>query len=668
MKQQMEMAQHVELKRTISNQPKIDIGVVSLYVNGRRCLVNIDFNSFIYEPELSISKDNERTTIPLDRIVSIWTCRCHRGDERKCYAKNKPCYCPCLSVNSDFPFNSEPIDPSAKNQPSFIIKLFYAQSTEKDGYRLEMLSLAAHDSVNNMAGLDARRASEHILLDIAFKIKDTIDAFNRPKRLLMFVNPFGGARQATKIFETKVKPILQLACVDYDVTVTKRANQARETLLEMEDLSIYDGIPPIKLGIIPAGSTDAIVFATNGNKDPVNSLLSILLNRTINIDVAAVHHRGEDRLIRYTASFLGYGFFGDTLIDSERNRWLGPKRYDWAGIKKFFSHRLYSGEIKMCIEQKDGSPKQYNPCGPNCCNCIRAGKKSRQVLSEEESPACISIRGRFLAINAATVSGRCGKSKYGMSPMAHIGNGCTDLILVYKCSRWNYLRYLLSVALSNRSPFDFNFVDTYRVREFEFNPIIEPHKRNGYTFEKEIDYDFFDAVDEAADEMNQNGTELSKKKSRSNKGKIGSRSKRNANANYSLGSSVWNCDGEVTKEAAIHVKVHCQLIQMFATGFDVDRLLFGRATKILVIHVTGIDKNLYFMISFGVWLESANFGTTFWTFNLIIIGASSIPIISSHPPQYGQWIQCRMLITLVRIDHHQLVFGKQCTTASSATI
>lgn len=31
-------------------------------------------------------------------------------------------------------------------------------------------------------------------------------------------------------------------------------------------------------------------------------------------------------------------------------------------------------------------------------------------------------------------------------------------------------------------------------------------------------------------------------------------------------TSVWNCDGEIISEPAIHVRVHCQLISVFGTG------------------------------------------------------------------------------------------------------
>lgn len=41
--------------------------------------------------------------------------------------------------------------------------------------------------------------------------------FDRPKRLLIFVNPHGGKKQAKKIFRNKVKPLFQLANIEMEV-------------------------------------------------------------------------------------------------------------------------------------------------------------------------------------------------------------------------------------------------------------------------------------------------------------------------------------------------------------------------------------------------------------------------------------------------------------------
>lgn len=66
------------------------------------------------------------------------------------------------------------------------------------------------------------------------------------------------------------------------------------------------------------------------------------------------------------------------------------------------------------------------------CFCITETKRGWQV-----------IRGKFLAINAACMSCACPRSPKGLSPSAHLANGTADLILVRKCSRFDFLRHLL---------------------------------------------------------------------------------------------------------------------------------------------------------------------------------------------------------------------------------
>ena len=37
--------------------------------------------------------------------------------------------------------------------------------------------------------------------------------------------------------------------------------------------------------------------------------------------------------------YVRYGFYGDVIAESEKHRWMGPKRYDYAGTKVFLKHR-----------------------------------------------------------------------------------------------------------------------------------------------------------------------------------------------------------------------------------------------------------------------------------------------------------------------------------------
>uniref|UniRef100_T1IWA5 DAGKc domain-containing protein n=1 Tax=Strigamia maritima TaxID=126957 RepID=T1IWA5_STRMM len=392
-------------------------------------------------------------------------------------------------------------------------------------------------------------------------IQDIINGFlYRPKRLLIFINPFGGKRKAQKIYENKVRPIFELAAIDTQIIMTERANHARDFLQEA-CLSKLDGVvavggdgmfsellnglllrmqkdasinvhnsqhqpkkPELRIGIIPAGSTDAMAFSTTGTNDPITSALHILIGDNVNVDVCGIFH--ENNLIRYATTMVAYGYFGDVMSDSEKNRWLGTYRYDWAGFKKVLRNRAYEGEILFRLNPKpEKTPLDKDKCRAGCRTCERAHERLSSLPSEAQSSVSgwKCIRGRFLGINTVTLSCACGLTKQGVSPSAHLGDGCTDIVVVQKCSRINYLRFLMRMALHHDDPFNLDFVRVYRAREFQFRPTT--------MLDDEIGSD---------------------------------------NSFRPVRSSMWNCDGELVVEPAIHVKVYCQLIRLFARGIEAD--------------------------------------------------------------------------------------------------
>lgn len=66
-----------------------------------------------------------------------------------------------------------------------------------------------------------------------------------------------------------------------------------------------------RFGLIPAGSTDAIVMCTTGTRDPITSALHIVLGKRISLDIAqivrwkATFTSKEEISVRYAASFAG---------------------------------------------------------------------------------------------------------------------------------------------------------------------------------------------------------------------------------------------------------------------------------------------------------------------------------------------------------------------------
>ncbi|XP_001375028.1 ceramide kinase isoform X3 [Monodelphis domestica] len=400
----------------------------------------------------------------------------------------------------------------------------------------------------------------------------------RPKHLLVYINPFGGKRQAKRVYEQKIVPLFNLASITTDVIVTEHANHAKDSLFEI-NIEKYDGVVCVggdgmfsevlhgligrtqkdygidqndpkaslvqcnlRIGIIPAGSTDCVCYATIGINDPVTSALHIIIGDSLSMDVSSVHH--SNTFLKYSVSLLGYGFYGDVLKDSEKKRWMGLVRYDFSGLKTFLSHHCYEGTVAFLPAQHTvGSPRDKKPCRSGCFIC----RQSKQQLEDEQKKSLYGlanteeveewkmIHGKFLAINATNMSCACPRSPKGLSPMAHLADGSLDLILVRKCSRLNFLRYLVRHT-NEDDQFDFTFVEVYRVRKFQF---MSRHS-------EEEDGDLKD---------------LRKKH-------FGSICSNHQACCCSLPNSTWNCDGEILDNSAIEVRVHCQLVQLFARGIE----------------------------------------------------------------------------------------------------
>ncbi|XP_048876175.1 ceramide kinase-like isoform X1 [Brienomyrus brachyistius] len=405
---------------------------------------------------------------------------------------------------------------------------------------------------------------------------------SRPKRLLVYINPYGGKQQGKRIYEQKVAPLFARASISTEVIVTERANHARDHLNTEADLKRYSGVVcvggdgmfsevihgllartqrdagvdqncadeslvpcTLRVGIIPAGSTDCICYATVGINDPITSALHIIVGDSQPMDVCSVHH--NNTFLRYSVSLLGYGFYGDVLADSERKRWMGPSRYDISGVKTFLTHNYYEGTVSFLPAQSTlGSPRDKTRCSAGCYVCLHSGQLHSQDRRACEGDEDVSgreddggggwqvLRGKFLAINSASMSCACPRSPKGLSPAAHLADGTADLILVRKCSRLNFLRHLLRHT-SKDDQFDLDFVEVHRVRRFRFTP---------RHCESELD-------------LKEHGKTL-----------FGHICRDHPACGCTALNSSWNCDGEILQHAAIDVGVHCQLIRLFARGVE----------------------------------------------------------------------------------------------------
>ncbi|CAN4124886.1 unnamed protein product [Withania somnifera] len=226
-----------------------------------------------------------------------------------------------------------------------------------------------------------------------------------------------------------------------------------------EDLEFSFPNEKFRFGLIPAGSTDAIVICTTGARDAMTSALQTILGKAVCLDIAQVIRwkktstSKDEPCVRYAASFAGYGFYGDVITESEKYMWMGPKRYD-AGTKVFLHHRLYEAEVayvEVESEKKNiGLEKELTTswtkglcsllkkservaCCANCNICkTKAGHKSAKCPSLQpysKDSRWLKSKGQFLSVGAAVISCRNEKAPHGLVADAYLSDGFLHLIL-----------------------------------------------------------------------------------------------------------------------------------------------------------------------------------------------------------------------------------------------
>lgn len=199
---------------------------------------------------------------------------------------------------------------------------------------------------------------------------------HRPKVLLVLINPFGGKKKASSVYDEVVSPVFSRAGIKASPLVTKCSGDARETIanlskLEMEQLDGIvavggDGLfheivnallevrsgkgessqvaSEIRVGHIPAGSTDAVACTLNGTRSAFTAAMHVALGDGVPLDVLRID--SDEGNTEFAVSMASYGFMGDLMEASEKVRWMGPVRYEIVGARMLAANRSYHARIE----------------------------------------------------------------------------------------------------------------------------------------------------------------------------------------------------------------------------------------------------------------------------------------------------------------------------------
>ncbi|XP_024983739.1 sphingosine kinase 2-like isoform X1 [Cynara cardunculus var. scolymus] len=320
--------------------------------------------------------------------------------------------------------------------------------------------------------------SEDSLRNLCEKIQGYIDSLGRPKKLFIFVNPFGGRKSAFKVFTDDVKPILEDANIEYKLQETKYQLHAKEVSHTL-DLTKYDGIICVSgdgilvevvnglleredwqaalkmaIGVIPAGTGNGMIKSLlDSVGQPCTAayaMLAAIRGHKRSLDVATIW-QGDTRF--YSVLMLAWGLIADIDIESEQYRWMGSARMDFYGLQRILRLRRYNGCISFVPAPGFEDVGEPSSLGVESMEPLKARQHGYEGPNVElGSLSWRKLNGPFVSIWLHNVP--WGAENTMAAPNAKFDDGYLDLIVMRECPKMALIS--LMSGLSNghyvRSP------------------------------------------------------------------------------------------------------------------------------------------------------------------------------------------------------------------------
>ena len=287
-----------------------------------------------------------------------------------------------------------------------------------------------------------------------------LQAKNRKRKLLAFINPIGGKGNALSLWE-KAEKIFAQADLDIDKIITSTFRQAYTTILNT-DPNTYDGfiacsgdgviheiinaifhrneedknkfLERCAICTLPAGSGNALSKAISsycGDDNRIETHCYYLCKgKTKKIDVQEMELKGKENKI-YSVVALMYGFLAECDLDSECLRCIGMFRTTLMGAVRYFCLRDYFGCLYYLPE--DASEDTINNM-PNIDTNIEDETKYGLIKENDRW-------NMFVANNIKYVS-----EDIPIHPLSKTDDGYHDVFTIPESkggTRWPLLRWLI---------------------------------------------------------------------------------------------------------------------------------------------------------------------------------------------------------------------------------
>lgn len=282
-----------------------------------------------------------------------------------------------------------------------ILNCLILKTSDPSQNDIELTTLTSTDPKDGRVSSFKARLSIHQDLTFAREWVEGVLAkayacVNRDRRMLVVVNPFGGAGHAQKLWQTTVLPIFEAANASFDVIFTTHRGHAIE-IGEGIDLTKFqvlvcvsgDGIvhevlngigrradagialKQISLASIPAGSGNALSVNNMGPQNCRNTVLAALTalkGRPVPLDLCSVTQlpagksadSGVEPIRMLSFLSTSFGLMADLDVGTENWRWMGETRFILGYLKGALKNPKQPCRLDILLSEFDKQTIEAN--------------------------------------------------------------------------------------------------------------------------------------------------------------------------------------------------------------------------------------------------------------------------------------------------------------------
>nr|CAD1841188.1 unnamed protein product [Ananas comosus var. bracteatus] len=341
------------------------------------------------------------------------------------------------------------------------------------------------------------------------RLSDRINLLDRPKRLFIIVNPFGGRDVDEKFSKQKLCHSSKLLVSFLPCKVETKYQLHAQEIAHSLDLMKYDGIVcvsgdgvlvevvngllqredwdtaiKVPLGIIPAGTGNgmakSLLHSVGDLYSVPNAVFAIIQGHKRSLDVASVVQGGTKF---FSVLMLTWGLIADIDIESEKYRWMGSARLDFYSLLRIMNLRKYSGLVQFVPApgyEGYGEPIKQIDYHKDETTCSQEGQESNVEAQTQGYPGpqidfqtteWRALDGPFISVWINNVP--WASENVMPAPDAKFSDGYLDAVIIRDCPKSALLDLMLKISDGSyvKSP----YVMYLKVKAFR----LEPGRRVG---------------------------------------------------------------------------------------------------------------------------------------------------------------------------------------------